>query len=128
MNYFMNELGLDRTTAVLMQRAERLQERGQLSQALWYFQEVLLQRPNCQEAAVNIRMVNSMLDEAFAQKERKEPGALGGVQRDGEDAARSIRMPRAADAGPFRHWSLSQRVGPTLVPFATQGRLIADGD
>jgi hypothetical protein len=37
-NYLNNVLGLDRGTAALLVRAERLQEKGQLRQALKYYE------------------------------------------------------------------------------------------
>jgi hypothetical protein len=48
-----NVLGLDEGTAALLVRAERLQEKGQLRQALKYYEVVLLACPECPEAVVN---------------------------------------------------------------------------
>lgn len=61
MQYLMEELRLDRTSASIMYKAERLQERGQLRQALFYYNKVLEARPRCQEAAENARMTEQML-------------------------------------------------------------------
>merc|ERR1712217_895160 len=41
----------------MMVRGERLQEKGQVEQALVYFQEVLRQYPNCDEAKINLNMI-----------------------------------------------------------------------
>lgn len=60
MQYFM-DLGLDRDTAALLYRAERLQEKGQLRQALPYFQEVLATNPDCIEASVSVKMITKLL-------------------------------------------------------------------
>jgi hypothetical protein len=46
MNYLTNVLGLDGGTAALLIRAERLQEKGQLRQALKYYEVVLLACPD----------------------------------------------------------------------------------
>lgn len=59
----MTDLGLDRAAAALMYRAERLQEKGQLQQALRYFERVLSTHAGCQEAAVNARMIHEQLSE-----------------------------------------------------------------
>lgn len=67
MSYLMRELGLDRASARLLYRAERLQEKGQLEQALRYFAQVLATRPDCEEAAVNSRMIREMLAEQAAR-------------------------------------------------------------
>jgi len=59
----MEDLGLDRPAAMLMYRAERLQEKGQLQQALRYFDRVLSSTPDCEEAQVNARMIREQLSE-----------------------------------------------------------------
>ena len=71
MAYLMNDLDLDRATAALMYRAERLQEKGQLQQALNYFERVLAMRHDCEEASVNARMIREQLAET--QAPRLEP-------------------------------------------------------
>lgn len=49
MAYLAEELGLDRTTAAMLYRAEQLQEKGQLKQATKYFEAVLRKYPGCSE-------------------------------------------------------------------------------
>jgi len=71
MQYFM-DLGLDRETAALLYRGERLQERGQLRQALPYFQEVHAAFPDCREASVSVRMITKMLLKDVSAKEEIE--------------------------------------------------------
>jgi hypothetical protein len=62
MAYMKEELGLDHPTASMLYRAERLQEKGQLKQALQYFNKVLANSPDCTEAVENARMVAEMID------------------------------------------------------------------
>jgi len=64
----MTDLNLDRPTAMLMYRAERLQEKGQLQQALRYFDQVLAVKPDCEEAAVNARMLREELADQRQQR------------------------------------------------------------
>ncbi len=54
-------LGLYQVTAILLYRAERLQEKGQLQQALKYYQQVLQKYPDCVEASENARMTEVMI-------------------------------------------------------------------
>lgn len=68
MAYLITDLGMDRPTAMLMYRAERLQEKGQLRQALRYFGRVLEAKPDCEEARVNARMINQELAEQSQQR------------------------------------------------------------
>lgn len=63
MNYLMSDLNLDKPAAMLMYRAERLQEKGQLQQALRYFDRVLATNPDCDEAVVNARMLREELSQ-----------------------------------------------------------------
>jgi len=63
MQYLVKGLGLDRTTASLMYKAERLQEKGQARQALLYYGKVLEVQPNCREATVNTQILEQMLRE-----------------------------------------------------------------
>lgn len=86
MAYLMNDLNLDRATAALMYRAERLQEKGQLQQALRYFERVLANHQDCQEAAVNARMIREQLADA----PRLEP-----VQEEARDAEASPKLQTA---------------------------------
>eukprot|EP00927_Polykrikos_kofoidii_P003901 TRINITY_DN11566_c0_g2_i1.p1 TRINITY_DN11566_c0_g2~~TRINITY_DN11566_c0_g2_i1.p1 ORF type:complete len:323 (+),score=51.88 TRINITY_DN11566_c0_g2_i1:87-971(+) len=67
MAYLMNDLSLDRPTAMLMYRAERLQEKGQIRQALRYLEQVLSVKPDCEEATVNARMIRAELAGQDAQ-------------------------------------------------------------
>lgn len=60
LHYFKTELGLDDTYARLLMRAERLQEKGEIAQALTYFQKVLDAYPECNEAKINIEMIQRM--------------------------------------------------------------------
>ena len=78
MAYLMGDLNLDRATAALMYRAERLQEKGQLQQALKYFERVLA-TCHCEEAAVNARMIREQLAEAQPRLEpvQEEAGHAG---------------------------------------------------
>jgi hypothetical protein len=64
-----NVLGLDGGTAALLVRAERLQEKGQLRQALKYYEVVLSACPECPEAVV--RMPASQ--ETSWRKKKKTP-------------------------------------------------------
>ena len=66
MAYYKGELGLDHPTATMLYRGERLQEKGQLKQALQYFNKVLSNAPDCTEAAENARMVKQTLEEERA--------------------------------------------------------------
>ena len=76
MAYLMGDLNLDRSTAALMYRAERLQEKGQLQQALRSFERVLATKPDCEEAAVNARMIREqMAQEPRLETVREEPAA-----------------------------------------------------
>lgn len=68
MAFFMEDLNLDRPTAMLMYRAERLQEKGQLRQALRYFEQVLSAKPDCEEARVNARMIREDLAQQAPQR------------------------------------------------------------
>mmetsp|Transcript_18120 Transcript_18120/g.44461 ORF Transcript_18120/g.44461 Transcript_18120/m.44461 type:complete len:180 (+) Transcript_18120:163-702(+) len=61
--YMTAELGLDQPTAAMLYRAERLQEKGQLQQALSYFARVAERKPDCVEAVENAHMIRSMLAE-----------------------------------------------------------------
>jgi hypothetical protein len=70
MNYWTNVLGLDRGTAALLIRAERLQEKGQLRQALKYYEVVLSASPECPEAVVNSMPASQ---ETSWQKKKKTP-------------------------------------------------------
>ncbi|CAJ1458320.1 unnamed protein product [Effrenium voratum] len=74
MAYLMNDLSLDRATASLMYRAERLQEKGQLQQALKYFERVLATQ-HCEEAAVNARMIREQLAEVPRLESVREEAA-----------------------------------------------------
>eukprot|EP00419_Tripos_fusus_P064802 CAMPEP_0172930184 /NCGR_PEP_ID=MMETSP1075-20121228/218861_1 /TAXON_ID=2916 /ORGANISM="Ceratium fusus, Strain PA161109" /LENGTH=256 /DNA_ID=CAMNT_0013791493 /DNA_START=99 /DNA_END=870 /DNA_ORIENTATION=- len=49
------------STAKLLLRGERLQEKGQLDQARFYFEEVLLKIPACTEAEMNLDMIKRAL-------------------------------------------------------------------
>eukprot|EP00930_Biecheleria_cincta_P007252 TRINITY_DN108447_c0_g1_i1.p1 TRINITY_DN108447_c0_g1~~TRINITY_DN108447_c0_g1_i1.p1 ORF type:complete len:196 (+),score=37.19 TRINITY_DN108447_c0_g1_i1:59-646(+) len=55
--YFRQELSLDLARAQLLRRAEKLQEKGQVQQALQYYREVLTAYPNCREAQMNVEMI-----------------------------------------------------------------------
>jgi hypothetical protein len=61
--YLTNELGLDKLTAATLHRGERLQEKGQLQQAIYYFENVLKKYPECPEASVNLRIVKTLLED-----------------------------------------------------------------
>ena len=88
----MNDVSLDRRTAAMMYRAERLQEKGQLQQALRYFDRVLGSHPTCEEAAVNARMIREQLAE--------EGGAPRPLEPVTED---EVQSPAGAAAGPSAH-------------------------
>jgi len=57
LEYFKQQFGLDDAHAALLLRAERLQEKGQVDQALMYFQAVLRVYPGCSEARMNVDMI-----------------------------------------------------------------------
>jgi len=65
-------VGLDRGTAALLFRAERLQEKGQLRQALKYYEAVLSTFPDCPEAVVNARITRDLLAEDKGEKTRRQ--------------------------------------------------------
>jgi hypothetical protein len=55
--FFQSAHGLDRQTADLLYRAERLQEKGQIAQAIVYYNEVLQVVPGCEVAQQNISLL-----------------------------------------------------------------------
>eukprot|EP00747_Dinoflagellata_sp_TGD_P181108 gnl/TRDRNA2_/TRDRNA2_34617_c0_seq1.p1 gnl/TRDRNA2_/TRDRNA2_34617_c0~~gnl/TRDRNA2_/TRDRNA2_34617_c0_seq1.p1 ORF type:complete len:224 (-),score=50.17 gnl/TRDRNA2_/TRDRNA2_34617_c0_seq1:331-1002(-) len=57
---FFKDQGLDDKSAHILLRAERLQDKGQIDQALVYYQEVLSANPGCTEARVNVDMIRRM--------------------------------------------------------------------
>jgi len=109
MQYFQAELGMDAATAALMYRAERLQEKGQLRQALCYFKEVLRSKPDCTEAQVNCRM----LDEQLQQQPR-----LQGVpeQANMEGAA----FASCCDMDSFWGWTVLFGTGPCNLDWSIE--------
>ena len=54
MAYLIECLGLDNFTAGLLYKAERLQEKGKLKQAIKYYEKVLWSFPQCHEASENL--------------------------------------------------------------------------
>uniref|UniRef100_A0A7S1MJ74 Tetratricopeptide repeat protein n=1 Tax=Alexandrium catenella TaxID=2925 RepID=A0A7S1MJ74_ALECA len=60
--YFMSSHGLDRDSAQLLHRGERLQEKGQLDQALLYFRRVLDRHPGCVEARTNVTLITDFMN------------------------------------------------------------------
>jgi len=64
------------STAKLLLRGERLQEKGQLDQARFYFEEVLLKIPACTEAEMNLDMIKRALGQ---RDPRNAPEAVDGV-------------------------------------------------
>lgn len=78
MQYLMGDLGLDQATAALMYKAERLQEKGQSRQALRYFKNVLETKPDCMEAASNVRMLEATLRDERRLESVPEQTPAGG--------------------------------------------------
>jgi hypothetical protein len=66
--YLTNQLGLDRPMAAMLHRGERLQEKGQLQQAVYYFERVLEEYPDCSEASENLRIVKTLLKDIKVAK------------------------------------------------------------
>jgi len=62
--HFTETYGIDDATAQLLYRAEKLQEKGQLDQALVYFKEVLQSHPHVNEARMNVDMIRRMQSQA----------------------------------------------------------------
>ena len=71
MGYLMTVLGMDQVSASLLYRAERLQEKGELRQALKYYERVLEKFPGCGEVTENIRMVKELLVEEDKKSRQK---------------------------------------------------------
>jgi len=92
MAYLMNDLSLDRGAAAMMYRAERLQEKGQLQQALRYFDRVLASHPTCEEAAVNARMIREQLAEE-GSSQRLAPVTEEEVQPPVAAATAAVALP-----------------------------------
>lgn len=61
LNYYTHAFSIDDKTARLLLRGERLQEKGQLHQALVYFDHVLAICPSCTEAAINKDMIERII-------------------------------------------------------------------
>jgi tetratricopeptide (TPR) repeat protein len=71
--YLTKELGLDRSTAATLYRGERLQEKGQLKQAMYYFETVLKKYPDCSEAYENLRIVKTLVEEEHGKETKSMP-------------------------------------------------------
>jgi hypothetical protein len=63
MAFWTNVMGMDPASAALLYRAERLQEKGQVRQAIKYYESVLLKSPECTEAIGNIRILKELVTE-----------------------------------------------------------------
>lgn len=59
--YFMTVIGLDRTAASFLYRAEKLQDKGQWKAAMKYYQKVLEIKPDCSEAQMGVSISTDML-------------------------------------------------------------------
>jgi hypothetical protein len=68
MAFLTNVMGMDPASAAMLYRAERLQEKGQLRQAIIYYETVLSKCSNCTEAIVNIRIVKELIVEEEEKK------------------------------------------------------------
>ena len=69
MAYLTNELKIDKVSAAMLYKAERLQDKGQLKQALKYYERVLMKYPGCDEAATNLEIVNELLEDQQKESE-----------------------------------------------------------
>jgi len=87
--HFQQMYGMDMSTAHMLARAERLQEKGQLEQALLYFNEVLAKYPNVNEARMNIDMIHRMRTEppSTAQGSQRSLPRQAELSWYGEDAS-----------------------------------------
>lgn len=72
MQFLTNVMGMDTTSAAMLFRAERLQEKGQLRQALKYYESVLSKCPECAEATENIRIVKELLGDEETDLNRQK--------------------------------------------------------
>jgi tetratricopeptide (TPR) repeat protein len=63
MAYLTEVLGLDANTAMLLYKAERLQEKGQYKLALKYFKTVLQAKPDCKEAIESALITAELLND-----------------------------------------------------------------
>eukprot|EP00931_Biecheleriopsis_adriatica_P115839 TRINITY_DN91595_c0_g1_i1.p1 TRINITY_DN91595_c0_g1~~TRINITY_DN91595_c0_g1_i1.p1 ORF type:complete len:215 (-),score=40.62 TRINITY_DN91595_c0_g1_i1:108-752(-) len=73
LQYLKKEYGLDDIHAKILYRAERLQEKGQVDQALTYFQAVLAAYPMCKEAEINVRMIQQQKHGSSGARPRTIP-------------------------------------------------------
>ena len=76
MAYLRDVLRLDSTTATLLYRAERLQEKGQFKQALKYYHKVLQLKPDCEDAAENAAITAELLKEEEKQNPKSSLGRI----------------------------------------------------
>ena len=72
MAFLRDAIGLDPVSAGMFYQAERLQEKGQLRQAVKYYERVLQNYPNCIEATTNVTIIQELLVDEDEREKTKE--------------------------------------------------------
>ena len=72
MAFLRDAIGLDPVSAGMFYQAERLQEKGQLRQAVKYYERVLRNYPNCIEATTNVTIIRELLVDEDEREQEKE--------------------------------------------------------
>lgn len=79
---FLTEtMGMDKASAGLLYRTERLQEKGQLKQAIKYYESVLATCPDCTDAIESLRIVSQVISE---EEEIERKTKLSAIQEKSE--------------------------------------------